>query len=386
MKLVGILNEPPFDPISWSGTARYFFSALQRAGLLSDALNVDMSRSTDLAFRLLNVAPDKRRWRERYHLDVRRFKWLSSIAAQRINAMGGDAQAVLQIGAWYSVSARVGRPCFSYHDGNLALRLRAGHTVLGQSDIAVQRALAWERSTYHGMSGIFTMSRWLADSFINDFGVPASRVHAVGAGINFDTLPDPLPTKQYGPRFLMVGKDFERKGGPLLLRAFAIVRRSVPDAELVLIGPQLATVPEGVRCLGYLSKANPQHLQLLQETYAQAGIYVLPSLYEPFGISLLEGMAHSLPCIAANHCAMPEIVSHGHTGLVVEPGSEESLAQAMLTLAQSPAMAREFGEAGRQRLLAHYTWDAVATKIGQVVNASGGIPSPVNSSDSNHAQ
>jgi glycosyltransferase involved in cell wall biosynthesis len=374
MKLVGVLNEPPFDPQSWSGTARYFFGALQRQGLLADAVDVDMSLTTDRAFRLLNIGPNKGRWRERYHLDVRRFKWLSHIAAQRIAALASKPDGVLQIGAWYNVSQRVALPCFSYHDGNLALRLRAGHTILGQSHHAVQRALAWERSTYHGMTGIFTMSSWLADSFIKDFGVPAARVHVVGAGINFDTLPDPVADKQYGPRFLMVGKDFRRKGGPLLLEAFSQVRRNIPDAELILIGPQLSSPPDGVRCLGFLSKSNPQDLQLLRRTYAEAGIYVLPSLYEPFGISLLEGMANELPCIAANHCAMPEIVNHGHTGLVVEPGSAQSLADAMLQLARSPDMARQFGQAGRRRLLDHYTWDAVAARIGQVVTATSRAP------------
>jgi glycosyltransferase involved in cell wall biosynthesis len=337
-----------------------------------------MSRATDRAFRLLNIGLDKGRWRERYHVDVRRFKLLSRIAAQRIAALDSNPDAVLQIGAWYNVSQHLKLPCYSFHDGNLAVRLRAGHTVLGQSHPAVQRALAWERNTYHGMTGIFTFSRWLADSFINDFGVPAAKVHVVGAGINLDTLPDPVTDKQYAPRFLMVGKAFERKGGPQLLEAFAIVRRSIPDAELVLVGPQLSSLPDGVRCLGFLSKSNPRDVHLLRETYAQAGIYVLPSLYEPFGISLLEGMANELPCIAANHCAMPEIVHHGHTGLLVEPGNVESLAEAMIQLARSPDMARQFGQAGRRRMLDYYTWDAVAARIKQVLTTSKGAPDPVN--------
>ncbi len=165
----------------------------------------------------------------------------------------------------------------------------------------------------------------------------------------------------------MVGRDFARKGGDVLLRAFALVRREISGAELVLIGSDMPSPPPGVRTLGYLSKKNPAHVALIEETYRDAGIYVLPSLYEPFGISLLEAMAHSLPCIAANHCAMPEIVSHGETGLVVKPGDADSLAAAMLELARDPARAIAFGAAGRERLLAHYTWDAVADQIKQAI-------------------
>src|SRR5215831_17287443 len=270
MKLVGIINEPPFDPISWSGSARYFFSALERQGVLAGALDVDMSKNMDRVFRALNFRPNIAAWREHYHLDPRRFRWLSRLAAERIRAVPG-AGGVLQIGAWYSVAERLDMPCFSYHDGNLALRLRSGHIGLPADSAPVRRALEWERSTYARLTGMFAMSEWLARSFVRDFGVPESRVHAVGAGLNFDDIPPIIPDREYPPRFLMVGKDFERKGGPVLLRAFATVRRQVPRAELVLIGPELSNLPDGVHCLGFLSKKDPGQLAKLTQAYATAG-------------------------------------------------------------------------------------------------------------------
>ena len=118
-----------------------------------------------------------------------------------------------------------------------------------------------------------------------------------------------------------------------------------------------------MRCLGFLSKKDPEQLARLQSAYRDAGIYVLPSLYEPFGISLLEAMAYSLPCIAADHCAMPEIVGHRETGLVAKPGDADSLAEAMIELARSPAEALAMGAAGRQKLVRRFTWDAVAQRI-----------------------
>jgi glycosyltransferase involved in cell wall biosynthesis len=367
MKILGIINEPPYDPLSWSGSSRFFFSALDRAGLLAQAIDIDMSKALDSVYRLLNIGPNRASWRERYHLDTRRFKILSRIAARHIRARSRCAQAVLQIGAWYSVADRVKLPCYSYHDGNLAVRIATGHTVLGAGHPSVRRAMRWEHDTYSRLTGLFAMSRWLADSFVRDFGVPHSKVHVAGAGINFDQLPVVAAGKSYQPRFLMVGKDFKRKGGAILLEAFAKVRQRVPAAELVLVGPDIPNPPAGVRCLGFLSKANPQELATLQATFASAGIYVLPSLYEPFGISLLEAMANSLPCIAANHCAMPEIVEHRVSGLVVRPGDVVHLAEAMTELALAPETARAFGEAGRARLIERYTWDAVAARIGQVV-------------------
>jgi glycosyltransferase involved in cell wall biosynthesis len=279
-----------------------------------------------------------------------------------------DVNAVLQIGAWYCLPDATDLPCYSYHDGNLALRVRSGQLGLPAHHVAIRRALAWERETYAKLTAIFVMSSWLADSFHNDFGVPRSKIHVVGAGINFDTIPTEQQHSRAPASFLMVGKDFERKGGRVLLEAFRTVRRAVPSAELVLIGPNLPDAPHGVRCLGYLSKKNPAELALIEDAYRRASVYVLPSLYEPFGISLLEAMAHGLPCIVARHCAMPEIVRHSESGLTVAPGDPETLAEAMIALAQSPATASQFGAAGRRRLVEHYTWPAVARSIKEIVS------------------
>ena len=367
MKLAGVLSEPPLDPASWSGTAVNFFGALDRAGILAGAIDARVSGLTDKLYRAANFSLPVARWRERYHLDPRRFRAQTRVAGRKLLDSRLHAEGVLQIGAWYCMPEVTTLPCYSYHDGNFALRLRSGRVALAAQHARVQAVLRWERETYAKLRGVFVMSSWLGDSFINDFGVPAGKVHVVGAGINFERLPAERHRTESAPRFLMVGKDFVRKGGEVLLKAFAIVRKAVPAAELVLIGPTMGSPPPGVRCLGFLSKKNPQDVQAIENAYLQAGIYVLPSLYEPFGISLLEAMSYSLPCVVANHCAMPEIVGHNESGLVVKPGDADALAAAMLELARDPARALSYGAAGRRRLLQRYTWDAVAAKIKSVV-------------------
>ena len=97
---------------------------------------------------------------------------------------------------------------------------------------------------------------------------------------------------------------------------------------------------------------------------------VLPSVYEPFGISLLEGMANSMACVAVDRCALPEIVRHGETGLIAAPENTRALAQVMIDLAEHPATVKQMGERGRRRVDAHFTWDAVARKIGTALSAT----------------
>src|SRR5262249_2766826 len=151
---------------------------------------------------------------------------------------------------------------------------------------------AYERELYGKMRFLFPMSTWLASSFIKDNGIPSERVCPVGAGINLPRIRSTENRSYDAPNILFVGKDFRRKGGPDLLKAFAIVRREVSDATLTIVGPVLDHAPEGVRCVGSLSKSDPAQLERLLDEYERASVFAMPSLYEPFGIVFAEAMAH----------------------------------------------------------------------------------------------
>ena len=374
MALLGLIPEPPFDPSSWSGSSTNFFQALDRAGLLTSAREVSLSRSRDSLEKTTSFSLPMRRWKARYHSSVRRFKALTDVAG-RIIAEQQEAAAVLQIGAWFSGGSASELPCFSYHDGNAALRYRYyGRGLLGSK--AVQAHLNWERSVYKSLRGIFVMSEWLADSFMKDFGVPRTKLHVVGAGINME-MPVTNAHRTWSiPRYLLVGKDFERKGGWHLLQAFEEVRRAIPDAELTIVGPNLQIQQPGVQFAGFLSKNSPEDTERLNQIFSSATTMVLPSIYEPFGISLLEGMEHGLPCIAVDRCAMPEIVRHGDTGLIARAENAHSLAEAMIHIGKNPDEAIRMGSAGRRRVESEFTWDAVVRKMGAVLSNTYGILRP----------
>jgi glycosyltransferase involved in cell wall biosynthesis len=333
--------------------------------MLVDAREVSLGPMREVVEKSRSVSVPLRRWKERYHSSVTRFAALTRVA-EGIIARERELEGVLQVGAWFSAGTATRIPCFSYHDGNAALRYRYyGRGLV--SERRQRRHLAWEKSVYSALSGLFVMSRWLADSFVRDFEVPASKVHVVGAGINMENLPG-VPDRSWSvPRYLLVGRDFERKGGRFLLEAFDTVRRALPEAELIVAGPALNLNVPGVHCTGYLSKSDPQGLMRLKELFRSATAVVLPSLYEPFGISLLEGMAYGLPCIAADRCAMPEIVRHGETGLVVPAEDSQSLAAAMIELGRNPADAARMGVAGRRRIESSFTWSTVTGKIESVL-------------------
>ncbi len=365
--MLGLIPEDPFHPTSWSGSSAPFFTALQRTGSLKSAHRV--RTPWEYVERLRVVSWPRARWQARYHASSSYFAALTRAAEALIRS--NESDAVLQVGAWFSAGSVTGKPCYSYHDGNAAQWYRYyGQGLLTRTEQSAH--LAWEHGVYEHMTGIFVMSSWLAGSFTRDFGVPSEKLHVVGAGIN---MPLPVvPVRDFSkPRFLFVGKAFERKGGRYLLHAFRKLRKRI-DAELILVGPQLNLDEPGIICAGFLPKTDPAHEQKMSAYFTAATAIVLPSVYEPFGISLTEGMAWGLPCVTVDRCALPEIVRHGENGLVAKAEDADSLAEAMITIASDPERSRAYGIAGRRRAEESFTWDAVARKIAAVASVASRSP------------
>lgn len=363
MRIIGVAEEDPLHHKTWSGSSAYFFSALKATGCLVDTVSAQPTPFITRLYQAKNFHPALQSWRFKYHLDVDFYSQMTRVANSRLDALQSNSyDTILQIGALFDLTRRPGKHTVSYHDGNLASRLNSPYGYPSINQTILDRALKHERQLYQNLDHIFTMSKWLADSFVRDFGVKAAKLTAIGAGINLPHVREIVNKSYDSPNMLFIGKEFERKGGKFLFEAFSQVRQEIPGATLTVIGPELSDLPSGVSCLKYVSKQATGGLSALLDEYARASIFVMPSLYEPFGIVFAEAMAHRLPCIGTRICAMPEIIEDGRTGLLVPPKDSQSLATAMLTLLKSPDMCAQFGAAGYNKYLAQYTWGSVAGK------------------------
>ena len=178
------------------------------------------------------------------------------------------------------------------------------------------------------------------------------------------------------PYVLFVGRITRQKGVPQLLRA---VRDIDPAAQVVLCAgapdtpeidqefrdlfQELSGVREGVHWIPQMLP-RPDVIQLL----THAAVFVCPSVYEPLGIVNLEAMACGTAVVASRVGGIPEVVADGETGLLVsaEDDFEARLARALDSLLADPQAARRMGEAGRERAVREFGWDAVARRTVQL--------------------
>jgi alpha-maltose-1-phosphate synthase len=364
LKLLGVDFGEPFDVRTFSGSSRYIWAELQRRNVLVDAFTPYPKRTLELSYKLRAFRPNADAWRASWRRSVPFRQLLSKRACKRIRThYAGLYTACLQIGAYYDLSEAVQKPRGLLADNNCAISQRT-NLRFQSSDFVYQKQYAFEKQVYRSMDCVFCFSEFLAKSMIDDFGCSAERVHVVGAGIN---VPESLirnPERDYSTKtILFAGFDWSQKGGPALLSAFSIVRQKEPHARLVLLGPELPTVPSGVTCLGALSKADPSQFAIICGAFREATVFVLPTLADAFPNVIREAMAAGLPCIASDIGSIPEMVIDGVTGHLVPVNDPDTLADRILGVIQNPERARAMGAAGYERYSGRFTWSRVCDHI-----------------------
>jgi glycosyltransferase involved in cell wall biosynthesis len=356
---------------SWSGVSQSVVRHLREAGHTVIPGDVDLYGLRRLVVGLETWAWNRKRWWVRYHLDDRAFRARSSRAARVVREADGPFDLIFQIGATFQVPRIPGIPLVMYCDSNIELA-RAG-AASGHSEASaltageIEAIRRQEAGVYAAADLIFTMSDLVRRSFIDDFDVPPEKLVTIHCAPNFD--PEQVSAREPGdgqgaPTVLFVGRDFERKGGDLLVEALERVRTSVPEARLRIVGARpRGEWPEWIEFTGYLDRDTAEGRAAMDRAYRTASVFCLPTRFEPFGTSFVEAMSYGLPCVGPDAWAVPEIIVDGETGLIVPPEDAASLAEALIKVLTDSDRSARMGQAGRARVLENFTWPRLIERV-----------------------
>lgn len=155
-----------------------------------------------------------------------------------------------------------------------------------------------------------------------------------------------------------VGRLARQKGQRHLVSAMPLLLREVPEAHLVIAGggdlqDYLSELAAGLGVADRVHVLGPR--QDVPALMRAIDVFAMPSIWEGFGIVLLEAMALSRPIVASRVATIPEVVLHEQTGLLVPPAEPAQLAAALACLAHDPELAQRMGEAGNRRLQECFT-------------------------------
>jgi glycosyltransferase involved in cell wall biosynthesis len=228
-----------------------------------------------------------------------------------------------------------------------------------------------EITAVRNMDHVFTVSQYLVSEYIQRYNVDAGSITPVGTGIGHSGSELAMQHRDYGSkRMLFVaklsGKHFVRKGGKLLLDAFDVLRKQVPEATLVIVGndtlqKQLKNIT-GLEVHGFVSK------EKLEELYLASSLFVQPALDEPWGLVFLEALLYQLPIVGLARNAFPELSGNGRFGFACEEEDPQLLADLLEKALSNPSHLERMGREGRDFVKNNYTWDNVARNVLSVIS------------------
>lgn len=214
---------------------------------------------------------------------------------------------------------------------------------------------------------VIACSKFMVREVIDGFELPPDKVNLVPNGIDIGQwLPSaPLPEKPREHLVVAWGRIQYEKGFQVLIRAIGELRPRIPDIRCVIAGRgsylaelQTQIDMDGVGDIVQLAGFVPD--DDLRELLSRTGCVVIPSLYEPFGIVALEGMAAGAPTIVARTGGLAEIVEGTGAGVLFEPGHHEALRACIEEVLTHPDLADGMRTKAAALLASKYSWDAIA--------------------------
>lgn len=353
----------PRDSRSWSGAPANVSNAIERLGVAVEAIYPRLGRLAKIGIAARNMLAGHGR-------PVSGEQILRSLQARRRMADEVTRQVerlgighVLHTGTLDLPASDLirGTRHYLYCDHSWALARR--HHV--HADRYTARALLAfeeaEREALAGLAHVFTFGAYVRDNLIAHYGLPASRVTAVGSGMG--AIEPWFGPKDYSqPALLFVAKHlFQAKGGLLLLEAFDEVRRHRDDVTLTIVGDERSRAFIGSRP-GIAFRPRLPWAEL-QGLYRSSTLLVQPMLNDPWGQVYLEAMVSRTPVMGLARNGLPELVDGGHHGFLVDRAEPTALAAAILSALSDPARLERMAIAGQRRVLGAYSWDRVAEQI-----------------------
>lgn len=364
-----VCEGDPSDPAEWSGTPHGVMSGLRECGVEAIPVRgaprgllakvgqaaVGVVKTRPASFAPTDVLQAARRGRHTA-IYTATYGSLCTLYARAGLRRVGAVDGVIQIGSSYVVR-HPNRVTFE----DMTVRQAAQYGQYTFDEVAqaeLEARIRRQRRAYTSAVAVLTATPWAASSVVDEYGVEAAKVRAVGLGRNHSALPD--PDKDWSvPRFLFVGNDWTRKNGDAVVSAFTRLRARYPEATLDVVGRHPRLDVEGVRTHGYLSLSEPAASRRLDDLFRASTCLVVPSIFEAAGIVYVEAAAAGMACIGTTRGGARDMV--GPAGLTVDPTRPDQLDEAMGTMAVGD-VAREYATAGLARA-EEFTWTCVAARM-----------------------
>jgi len=263
-------------------------------------------------------------------------------------------------------------------------------------------------STEHGRSGIHNPDSWTIDGIewwatyeaskvivtsgsmkrelCDHFRLPWEKVEIIPNGIDLTSYHTSVDRWSVRSRYgiqpneklvLCVGRLVPQKGVEYLVQAVPAISRRYPESKFIIVGDgwfrgQLEGLARStdqgwrIRFVGFIPDREVVNLMM------SADVLVIPSVYEPFGIVALEGMAAGVPVVASQIGGLAEVIQHDRTGILVYSRNPDSIAWGVDRVLSDPGHSSWLAQNARETVQKTYSWEAIAMRTVKVYEEVAG--------------
>jgi glycogen synthase len=220
----------------------------------------------------------------------------------------------------------------------------------------------YEGKSYHKAQMLFTMGESTKNSLIQDYEVDPRKIFVVGSSSQY-TATEFRPRTFGSKTILFQGSEFERKGGDILLSAFRLVKKELPNTELIIVGTDAISSEAGVQVRGYVGPSDMQ--SLLQSV----DLVVAPARCDPFSAFVIEAISHGIPTMVSKESGISAILKDGVNAIVIERLDPPTISNQILTTISDHEKLQTLSVGGRKLFEDRLAWPVVAKKIIEQINA-----------------
>jgi 1,4-alpha-glucan branching enzyme len=228
---------------------------------------------------------------------------------------------------------------------------------------------------------VIVCSQYMKQEVINVFALPEEKICIQPNGVDPDmiqSVEDPLWKQRYGSDehfyIFSVGRIVKEKGFETIMEAAPHIHERHPHVKFLIAGkgPMLEEYRQLVKQRGlestvcFIGYINDVERNILLNG---CDVALFPSLYEPFGIVALEGMAAGKPVIVSDTGGLGDIVTHGENGLKIYPGNPQSLADQVIRLIEDPELRVNLARKGKEAVETRFSWGKIAYETSQLMEA-----------------
>lgn len=355
----------PRSPKTWSNTTNNITQELERSGFLGEVFE---SSKNDIKFKIFDLilrSYYKIQWfksKNSYLPFVFKYKRILNGWSSIQFLKKSNIKNVLHFGTLSMPLTKIpdNQNHYLFIDGTWDLWSKQATDLGGFSSKNIVDVNDLEKKAYENATHIFSISEYVKQNLINQYGISENRITVVGTGTGI--IKPYFGVKDYANgKILFVAKGrFKDKGGDLVLESFSKALKVYPNLKLSIVGQN-----------DYSSQINHPNIQTygfisvdeLQEIFNSHSLFLMPAINEPWGLVYIEAMLCRMPIVGLNRNSFPELSGYGKYGFGIDSLDSDHLAKLITDLMGNPLKLENVGVDCQKFAMSEFTWGNTVNKI-----------------------